>query len=121
MFGGVIMRQSMKNRKIDPEASYVINLDDIGKNGAPIHGGTHWVSISHNCYFDSFGCPPPDEIMMKHNIKKYNSTVYQNPEDVSCGYWAITFIKMMNKLRNFEEVMGKMNGLPPRVLSEALK
>ena len=31
--------------------------------------GTHWVCFFNNFYFDSYGCPPPQNILQLHKIK----------------------------------------------------
>ena len=43
--------------------------------------GTHWVMFTNQTYFDSYGCPPPTNILnlnnkginSKYQIQKYNS------------------------------------------------
>ena len=37
--------------------------------------GTHWVLVIHNFYFDSYGCPPPKNVL-KHVKSKYNKCIY---------------------------------------------
>ena len=48
---------------------------DIGIVNLHPFKGTHWVCYIKNKYFDSYGCPPPENI--KNYIKsKYKSCIY---------------------------------------------
>lgn len=108
-FDGVLLKSDVKSM---PKSSCVIiNIDDVDASGSPEHGGTHWVAYCDGAYFDSFGGPPITEL--KGKVKVFNSTVYQNPTDVSCGYWALMFLKLMNELHDFPKVMARMSQVTP--------
>ena len=52
----------MKNELIfeRQNRNYIINLDDSGNDG------THWTALiveNNQFYFDSYGCPPPEQII----------------------------------------------------------
>lgn len=71
----------------------IINL------GNPIfRGGTHWVCVYKNSYFDSFGIHPPPEI----KNKMYRDIQIQDPDDGKCGLYCILFIYFAKK-NNLEE------------------
>lgn len=116
-FSGVHMREDV------PKNAYcgVINLDDTDETGGALRGGTHWTAWYNGCYFDSFGSPPPEELMKAVKLKKYNSTVFQDPDDVSCGYWCIKFLyDMQDSKGNFEHVMSKLMETKEGELVDAL-
>ena len=41
--------------------------------------GTHWVLYKKDCYFDSYGCPPPKKLLnyLKNKYKKCIYSEYQ--------------------------------------------
>jgi hypothetical protein len=92
--------------------SLVLNMDDseVSDVSQPLRGGTHWCAVYDNCYFDSFGSPPPDELS-SYGIKKYNSTDYQSADEVNCGNWCILFIKRMSTGSSFEDCMADFTNL----------
>lgn len=105
-FAGVFLREAIGEAR---GLCGVINLDDSDEKGNAERGGTHWTCWYKNTYFDSLGSAPPEELLRAVDIKKYSSTVHQNPLDVSCGYWCIKFLReMQNSGGNFERVMGEM-------------
>jgi len=59
-FKGVYMRNELKG-KGNPNESLIVNMDDSTGNG------THWTSLFvtdiDSYYFDSFGLPPPKEVI----------------------------------------------------------
>ena len=59
----IICKDELTNIKIKPNLNIIINLSDADDSN-----GTHWTAlyISHNLqpfYMDSFGAPPPKEII----------------------------------------------------------
>lgn len=80
---------------------YHPSLDTSGviiNMGNPILGGTHWVCVYKNTYFDSFGIHPPPEI----KTKIYRDIKIQNPQDGKCGLYCVLFIYFAKK-NNIEE------------------
>lgn len=116
-FIGVLLKNDL--RKLTPKHCAVINIDHVDDSGSPERGGTHWVAYYKGSYFDSFGGPPVSELDGK--VKVYNSTIYQNPDDVSCGYWCILFLKLMDKHNDFAQVMVKMSRVKPEHLLNIMK
>lgn len=79
--------------------SYIINLANSDENG------THWVSFvirGEVClYCDSFGCPPPQEVIKFCKLKCkrliYNKTQIQSNTATCCGWFCILFIKVVSQ------------------------
>ena len=98
VFVDVINRETIY--KVNRVGFYVINLDD--KTGP----GTHWVAMYYNpkftFYFDSFGMPPPQELINKTDDRLvYNSSQYQNLKSVLCGYFCMLFIIEMYRTGDY--------------------
>lgn len=60
---------------------YIINLS------ARKDGGSHWVLLFQNLYFDSFGCPPPMVVAPFASV--WNDTQYQDFHSSACGFYCI--------------------------------
>lgn len=78
--------------------NYIINLHNKGQSGS------HWVSMvtsdtAQAFYFDSFGMPPPQNIVkiLKDNFYKiyFNSKQIQDIKSEVCGYFTLGFIIYM--------------------------
>ena len=84
-----------------PTITWLKDYDkSMDKDGAIINlgnplfrGGTHWVCVYKNTYFDSFGLHPPPEV--KNKI--YRDIMIQNPEDGKCGLYCVLFIYFAKK------------------------
>jgi len=104
-FKGVINRNdfykyapNMKNGD-----SIIINLDPHYK-----HQGTHWVALRYSTeapnnlvfYKDSFGAPPPDNIIKDVNESGrkiiYGSNIFQKPKQQNCGKRSCYFLRDMS-------------------------
>jgi len=70
--------------------------------GNPFLGGTHWVCVYKNTYFDSFGLHPPPEV--KNKI--YQDIKIQNPRSGKCGLYCLLFIYFAkkNNIKEFYEL-----------------
>ena len=90
-FRGVFLRDELPKKPRRNECG-ILNLDD--SNGR----GTHWCAFLKNgkdkIYFDSYGLPPPTEL-----IKYLRSPVYYNSEriqpdnEVFCGHLCLYILK----------------------------
>lgn len=73
---------------------YVINLQSSTQGN-----GTHWVALYYSpilsIYFDSFGFPPPLEVIDKIRPYVYNNKDLQHIYSTACGYYCIAFIKFL--------------------------
>ncbi len=89
---GVFLRDELPT---NPKANafYIFNLD------TSIGDGTHWTCAittdTDAVYFDSFGFPPPTEIVsfLKRRFTRvgWNSWVLQPIKSTTCGYWVLVF------------------------------
>ena len=79
--------------------NYIINLNNHNQEGS------HWVSlIKQNdilYYWDSYGMPPPIEIL-KINTNKiyYNTYTIQDIKEENCGYYCLFFLYHMKLYKN---------------------
>lgn len=65
----------------DPEKFFIINLAPRSE------GGSHWVLLFGNLYFDSFGAAPP--MVISPYVERYNTTQFQDFYSAACGYYCI--------------------------------
>lgn len=67
----------------------IVNLDHDPSRG------THWVGFfPDGKYFDSFGNPPPQEIVdeKKGRVIAWNNQQIQELKSQSCGFWVVFWI-----------------------------
>lgn len=85
-------------KEIEKTKFFIFNLSESDEPGS------HWVAIMKNpaphfnCYFDSYGEPPPKDSNFKHFMKHkflYNSVQLQSPFSTVCGQWCMFFIAQM--------------------------
>ena len=106
-FRGVFLRDTLPKKPRQNECG-ILNLDD--SNGE----GKHWVNFLKNgndkIYFDSYGLPPPTEL-----LKYLKSPVYYNSEriqpdgEVFCGHLCLYVLKKTcNDGCNFQEVVNDL-------------
>jgi len=106
-FKGVYMRNELKG-KGNPNESLIVNMDDSTSNG------THWTSLFINendsYYFDSFGLPPPKEVISycPDNTRYYNTFKIQKPEEVICGHYCIYIIYMLSNNYKFYDILKEL-------------
>ena len=65
----------------DPKKFFIVNMSPREQ------GGSHWVLVYGNIYFDSFGVPPPLTIAPYVNI--FNETEYQDFNSSACGFYCL--------------------------------
>jgi hypothetical protein len=105
-FRGVFVRDQLPEKTRDKECG-ILNLDD--SNGR----GTHWVSWykkgNLKIHFDSYGLPPPVEM-----INYLKSPVYYNSERVQpdglviCGHLCLYILKKLSDGFNFQDVINSL-------------
>ena len=106
-FKGVYMRNELKG-KGNPNESLIVNMDDSTGNG------THWTSLfvtdNDSYYFDSFGLPPPKEVISycPDNSRYYNTFKIQKPEEVICGHYCIYIIYMLSNNYKFYDILKEL-------------
>ena len=63
--------------------------------------GTHWVLYAKDCYFDSYGCPPPKKLLnyLKNKHKKCIYSEYQiQKNDNFCASYCLHIIYLVKIL-----------------------
>ena len=80
-----------KGFKVNKKTSYIINLDD--SDG----GGTHWTAYYYknggHFFFDSYGLPPPKNIVNKKKVIYSTNTIQKLPN--SCGLLCVIWLYLM--------------------------
>lgn len=110
-FGGVYSINNLPLVIPTTKINYIINLDPS------YQPGSHWVSVyidsnRRAIYFDSFGRPPPPEILsfMQRSVSFYqiSKSKYQGDDSSACGYYCLLFVLMSNK-KSFFKLMKSCN------------
>ena len=114
-FRGVYLRDELPKRSkvkrsfLKVKECGILNLDD---SSGP---GTHWVawmySRGRKIYFDSYGLPPPNELLkyLRDDVY-YNSERIQPDDQVFCGHLCLYVLKkVMNDGVNFQEVINALH------------
>lgn len=117
-YGGVFMKDELRDFNPENGKFYIINLDD--KNSE----GTHWTLICNTqdavcIYFDSFAVPPSDVIvsfMKRARTKKgkkksllYNTIQLQEDNAVSCGWYCAYFALKLSQGKSFVTTLADFN------------
>lgn len=88
------------------QGGYIINMSNDKTSSGIDNQGTHWVALFLNqdlepFYFDSFGLPPPSEIMLflskLHSPLYYSRQQIQNETSGYCGLYCLFFLYWMQK------------------------
>ena len=107
-FRGVFMRDDLPKKKRTKECG-IVNLADS------LSDGTHWVCYFNNLpsaaaqeqnyYFDSYGLPPPLEIVeyLGDNLE-YNIYQIQKSGQI-CGHLCLYFLNRITKGMEFNEII----------------
>ena len=104
-FRGVFMRDDLPSKPRLTECG-ILNHDDL-------HGpGTHWTCWYKRrglkVYFDSYGLPPPDEMvdyLRRYPEIRYNTDELQHRDDVVCGHFCLHVLKLLSEGWSFEDVI----------------
>lgn len=105
-FGGVFSSDTLPKLRKN-FVSFIINLDP---HTLP---GTHWVAAyfknsDEAIYFDSYGRPPPKNILkfLKTNSKNitHNKFCYQDYTTLTCGYFCLYFLFNMSRKLNLRKL-----------------
>ena len=104
-FRGVFMRDALPPNP-NPIECGILNHDDYDGSG------THWTCWHKRrglkVYFDSYGLPPPDEMVDYLRIYpeiRYNTDKLQQRGDVVCGHFCLHVLKLLAEGWSFEDVI----------------
>jgi hypothetical protein len=107
-FRGVFVRDELPKKPRTNECG-ILNLDDSDGNG------THWTAWikrrNDKLYFDSYGLPPPTELLkyLRGQVF-YNSERIQPDNEVFCGHLCLYVLKKtMNDGCEFQEIMNDLH------------
>ena len=97
-FRGVFMRDDLPKKKRTKECG-IVNLADS------LSDGTHWVCYFNHYYFDSYGLPPPLEIVeyLGDNLE-YNIYRILKSGQI-CGHLCLYFLNRITKGMEFNEII----------------
>ena len=97
-FRGVFMRDNLPKKKRTEECGIVNFADSLSD-------GTHWVCYFNNYYFDSYGLPPPLEIVqyLGDNLE-YNIYQIQKSGQI-CGHLCLYFLNRITKGMVFNDII----------------
>lgn len=106
---GVYFKSQLKDMKLKHNVGYIINLEDEYDEKGERNDGSHYVCMQYNkypkkdyrdeyAYFDSYGCPPPEEVLKFCNVKEmpYNMIDVQSLMNDACGWYCLAFLYFIN-------------------------
>ena len=108
-FKGCFYRHKLKT--IQPNSSYIINLNSELDEHGNRNKGSHWVALvtddmKQSIYFDSYGAREPNEIrnLLKCNQYKlgYTNKNIQSLMSNLCGFFCLSFIYFLS-ISNLEQ------------------
>ena len=105
-FKGVFLRDTLPKKPRKNECGF-LNLDD---SSGP---GQHWVAFSkkgkEQLYFDSYGLPPPTELLeyLKGPVL-YNSERIQPDNEVFCGHLCLYVLKKLSEGHEFQTIINDL-------------
>lgn len=105
-FKGVFMRDEL--RQACENECMVINTDSSSNEG------THWTCLFIKkgipIYFDSFGFPPPLEVMKycKTQNINFNTFKIQVNSEVICGHYCIYMLYKLSKGYNYYDILDEL-------------
>jgi len=95
--------------------SYIINLEDEYDEAGNLQSGSHWTCLQINkypngkiesMYLDSFGSPPPTEIIDCYKRTTGKSHLPHNTKDIqslmsnACGWYCMAYLHFINNFSN---------------------
>ncbi len=98
-------------KKLLPNKSYIINLDNDTDLDGDLNNGTHWTCFQvvkypngklESIYFDAYASPPPE--IVKKRVKDnfgikyvpYNTKNIQSLMSNACGYYCLAILHFIN-------------------------
>ena len=103
-FRGCYMRDELKNLKPCKSECGVLNLNLSNESGSH---WTCWFKINKDkYYFNSFGLPPPKELIDYLESPILHSTFQlQGMNDQNCGKWCLLILKNLNEGNDYVDLI----------------
>jgi hypothetical protein len=97
-------RDELVGKKCNAIECGVVNLDDSSGEGT--HHVAYWREGNSKYYFDSFGAPPPKELI-KYLGKNILFSTYQVQQhnETNCSEWCLYVLNELNKGREYMDVI----------------
>jgi hypothetical protein len=95
-FRGCYMREEIKNLKSNNVECGVLNLNLSNESGS--HWTCWYKTKTKKYYFNSFGLPPPKELVdYLGSPILYSTFQLQGMNDQNCGKWCLFILKRLNE------------------------
>lgn len=103
-FRGCYMRDELKNLRCNSVECGVLNLNLSNESGSH---WTSWFKINNDkYYFNSFGLPPPKELVdYLGSPILYSTFQLQGMNDQNCGKWCLFILKNLNEGRDYIDLI----------------
>ena len=103
-FRGCYMRDELKKLKVHKTESGILNLNLSNEPGS------HWVcwfkKNNNKYYFNSFGLPPPKELVdYLGSPILYSTFQLQEMNDQNCGKWCLIVLKNLDEGTDYIELI----------------
>ena len=109
-YGGCFFKDELP-KKIEPNKSYFINIQDSEDEEGNRNEGTHWTFLQVNetpngkiepIYFDPYGQPPPENVKKAvtdsfHKYLPYTKKDIQSLMNNACGFYCLALGHFINK------------------------
>jgi hypothetical protein len=103
----VVFKSELKDMVLRYNRSYIINLENEFDETGEKNQGSHYVAFQVNhyvdkpdeyVYFDSFGCAPPNEVLLFCKVKAmpYSEIDIQSIMANFCGWACLAFLHFIN-------------------------
>jgi hypothetical protein len=98
---GVLMKDQLENLQY---GNYIINLQSSNSSS----NGSHWVALICDryecCYFDSFGCIPPQALhdLLRQSYPRiyFSNYIVQDMNSSNCGMYCFGLLLHLKKTKN---------------------
>jgi hypothetical protein len=97
-----------KDRTSTDDECLVLNIDHSDNEG------THWTCLfiknGESDYFDSYGHPPPLEVLdyCKGKNRQYSSFKIQQPGEVICGHYCVYVLYRLSNGHKFYDILDEL-------------
>jgi hypothetical protein len=103
---GVFSKDQLPKRRL---GNYILNLQDHDDGN-----GTHWVCCriekELSFYFDSFGFPPPEEVVeWTGKPIAWSEKPIQHRDSVNCGFYCLYVLKCLNNGQSFNDILNEFD------------